>query len=121
MDKERTQLKAKFLYLISLVEDKDQDSVIEVLESTEDLLPDGKLKDKIQKALRRRKKYYDKADNAISDILDTPLNDNDRKIILDCLDDVTDGISGVRSVIKISVTRQEGGRVTDGGDRFVIL
>ncbi|MDD4154736.1 MAG: hypothetical protein PHT30_04955 [Bacilli bacterium] len=85
MDKERTQLKAKFLYLISLVEDKDQDSVIEVLESTEDLLPDGKLKDKIQKALRRRKKYYDKADNAISDILDTPLNDNDRKIILDCL------------------------------------
>ncbi|MCH3976050.1 MAG: hypothetical protein LKE36_00325 [Bacilli bacterium] len=86
MDKERTEYKAKLLNLIAMIGDKEnQRHVIAILEKTEEKLPDSKVKDKIQKMIRKNKSYYDKADALITDILDHKLDINQRNIVLECL------------------------------------
>ena len=60
----------------------DQDKMIEILNKYNDMLPDGKLKDTVQKFLLKGKKtYYEKVDFLIDDILNGK-GDNERKKIL---------------------------------------
>ena len=60
----------------------DQDKMIDILNKYNDMLPDGKLKDAVQKFLLKGKKtYYEKVDFLINDILNGK-GDNERKKVL---------------------------------------
>lgn len=86
MDKERMLLESEFLWMIAKISDeKKQKEVIDLLQSTEEKIPDSRLKDKLQKMLRRNKNYCDKSNALINDILDTKLDASSRMVILDCL------------------------------------
>lgn len=95
MDKERTEYKAKLLNLISMIGDEgSQLKVIAILEETEEKLPDSKVKDRIQKMIRKKKHYYDKADALIADILDKKLDANAKNIVVECIKSLREIIEG---------------------------
>lgn len=95
MDKERNSYKGKLFSLVSMVEDKDnQSKVILLLEQTEEKLPDSKVKDKIQRMFRKNKSYDDKADALITDILDKKLDANAKNIVLECIKSLREIIEG---------------------------
>lgn len=98
MDKERMEYKAKLIRLVLRVDDEgSQSKIIEILEETEEKLPDFKIKDRIQKMKRKNKPYLDKADALISDILDKKLDDSQKNIVESC----------IRSILEIVVESQK--------------
>jgi len=81
--KEKKQLEVQIKQILYFVENKtEQGKMIAILEEYNNKIPDGGLKDKIQKWIGKTKKdYFDKADFLVGDIFDGNLGVNEKKII----------------------------------------
>jgi NADPH-dependent glutamate synthase beta subunit-like oxidoreductase len=81
--KEKKQLEVQIKQILYFVENKtEQGKMIAILEEYNNKIPDGGLKDKIQKWIGKTKKdYFDKVDFLVGDIFDGNLGVNEKKII----------------------------------------
>ena len=86
-NKEKANWELTLKNILYYIEDtKEQEKMIGILNKYNDMLPDGKIKDSIQKFfLNSKKSYYDKVDYLIDDILNGKNDDGRKKILSECL------------------------------------
>lgn len=85
----KMKYKGKLYSLLCLVEDENkQKQVIDLLSRYEQKIPDSKIKDALQKMLRKNKKYDSLCDSYVNDLLDNRLDANTRNILANLLEEL---------------------------------
>lgn len=87
-NKEKANLELTLKNLLYCVDDaNEQNKMISILEEYNDKLPDGKVKDWLQKLFLKmtKKDYYSKVDYLVDDILSGKLDNEKKKIIYEML------------------------------------
>lgn len=87
-DKANWELTLKnILYYVD--DSAEQDKMVGILNKYNEMLPDGKLKDAVQRfILSKKKSYYDKVDYLINDILNGKCDDERKKVLSQMLDEI---------------------------------
>lgn len=90
--KEKANLEVTLKNILYYVEDEDdQKKMVEILKKYNEQLPDGRIKDKLQKfILETKKSYYDQVDYLVSDILDCSKKSDDeiKKVVSNMLNEI---------------------------------
>lgn len=88
--KEKAQWEATLKNILYFVDDPTkQETLLEILNKYNDMLPDGKLRDRFQTYLLSKKKdYYDKVDFLISDILNGKSDNTRNRVLQNLLNEI---------------------------------
>ena len=90
MSKEKYQIEATLKNILYFIDDvKEQEKMLEILQNYNNSMPDGKLRDALQKGLLKAKKdYYSKVDFLVNDILDAKTFPKNREKISKLLQEI---------------------------------